>query len=223
MEIKAINFDFYGTLMNWLPVWEKVAAKIINEHDLKISAKELAIEWRKAQRQFVEAMEFTPYKEVITLGLNLICEKYGIKNNEYHEILFRKWKEIMPFPEVGEVLKNLKSKYPLAVCTNSSRDLFDVSVGKLPISFNNIIISDETKVNKPNQGLYQKAIKALGFSPENILHIASSQMDVRGATKAGFVVCWINRLNEQLTPETPKPMFEITKLDEVLDIFSDNL
>ena len=41
-------------------------------------------------------------------------------------------------------------------------------------------------------------------------------MDIKGASNAGFIVCWINRLNEKRNAEIPEPKFEIHKLDEVL-------
>ena len=43
-------------------------------------------------------------------------------------------------------------------------------------------------------------------------------MDVKGATNAGLMVCWINRTNEKLNPETPRPSFEIRKLDEIFNM-----
>ena len=218
MEIKAINFDFYGTVVDWLPVWEEVTAKIVIENDLKISPKDFAIEWRSAQRQFIETKEFTLYREVIRLGLNAVCDKYVIKNKDYHEILYSKWKEIKPFPEVPETLKRIRQKCRMAVCSNSARDFMAALLAKLPIKFDAVLISDETKVNKPHPKMYELAINALAVPKENILHIASSQMDVKGATKAGLTVCWINRRKEKRLPDTPAPTFEIHTLDEVLKI-----
>jgi len=120
--------------------------------------------------------------------------------------------------KVNKTLKRLKEKYKLAICSNSSRDLFGICANKIPIKFYYVFISDETKVNKPHLKMYQYAIKALEFPPQNILHVASSQMDVKGATNAGLNVCWINRNNEKRLPETPKPRFEIYNLKKLIEI-----
>ena len=64
----------------------------------------------------------------------------------------------------------------------------------------------------------QKVFPDLGIPKENILHIASSQMDIKGAKNAGLKVCWINRQKEELAIDTPPPDFEIHKLTELLDI-----
>lgn len=217
MNIKAINFDFYGTLVDWLQVWKDVAEKIVNKNNLGISPLNFTLEWRKTQRQLIEEKDFVPFKECITSALLKICKKYNIENKSYDNTLFDNWKYIKPFPEVVDTLKKLKSKYTLAICSNSSRDLFDVCAAKLPIKFDYVFISDEVKATKPNPKMYQFAIKSFGLPPEKILHIASSQMDVKGATNAGLVVCWINRLNEKILDGIPKPRFRINKLDEVFN------
>ena len=49
MNIKAINFDFYGTLVDWLPTWIYVSEKIVKESKINISPKDVALEWRKIE------------------------------------------------------------------------------------------------------------------------------------------------------------------------------
>jgi len=218
LNTEAISFDFYETIIDWLPVWVSVTARIMEGNKLSVHPKEFALEWRKAQRQFVEAKEFTPYKEIIKSALGFLCEKYRIENRGYDELLFSQWKDMLPFPEVPESLKKLKSRFPVAVCSNSSRDFFDACASKLPIKFDHVLLSDETKVNKPHPRMYGIVVKALDAPKNLILHVASSQMDVQGATKAGLTVCWINRRNEERLPETPTPTVEISNLSELVDI-----
>ena len=219
MDIKAINLDFYGTLVDWLPIWVKVSDIIVTENKLDVSSNDFALEWRGIQRDMLSKEKFIPYKQNIKEALVQLCQKYNIKENDYSDILFNKWEEINPCPEVPELLKKLKEKYKLAICSNSARDLFDVCANKLPIIFDKVFISDETKVNKPHSKMYEIAIQEVGVPKENILHIASSQMDIKGATKAGLKVCWINRQKEELAIDTPTPDFEIHKLTELLEIF----
>ena len=53
MEIKAINLDFYGTLVDWLPIWIKVSDIIVTENNLDISSNDFALEWRGIQRDML--------------------------------------------------------------------------------------------------------------------------------------------------------------------------
>ena len=218
MNIKAINFDFYGTLVDWLKIWKETSQIIIDENNLKIPSLDFALEWRKIQRQIIEEKEFVPFKACIKAALIQICHKYNIKNENYHKFLFDRWKEVNPFPEVPFTLKKLKGKYNLAVCSNSSSDLFEACANKLPIKFDYVFISDEIKATKPHSKIYQFVIKSLRLKPENILHIASSQMDVKGAIASNLKVCWINRFYEKRKPDIPEPNFEIHKLNEILKL-----
>jgi len=216
MGIRAINLDFYGTLVDWLSIWIDASEKIINDNNPDLNPKEFALQWRQIQRKlFTDESVFIPYKANVRRALDKLCNQHNIKNKNYQELLFDKWNEIKPYPEVNEVLKSLKSKYKLTVCTNSARDLFDACAKKLSVKFDYVFISDETKVNKPHRRMYEIAVKSLGFKKESILHIASSQMDVKGATNAGLTVCWINRGKEKRLEETPKPKFEISNLKEL--------
>ncbi len=210
--------DFYGTFTDWLTIWVDVAQKIIDDNKLDVTAKDLAVEWRTLQRKDLDAQEFTPYTDNISNALRLLCEKYHIENKGYDKLIFSKWEEIEPFPEVGEVLQKLKGKVTLAICSNSSRDFFDACAAKLPVEFDYVFISDETKVNKPWPAMYEKALAGMGVSKDEVLHVASSQMDLKGATNAGLQVCWINRRRQKRLPETPEPAYEIHQLTELLDI-----
>ena len=68
-------------------------------------------------------------------------------------------------------MKKLKEKYKLTICSNSARDLFDVCANKLPIIFDKVFISDETKVNKPHPEMYSIAIKNFGVPKEIGSHV----------------------------------------------------
>ena len=100
LNVEAISFDFYGTLVDWLPVWVSVTRKIIEDNHLPVTPEKLAVEWRAAQQPILEASEFTPYKNYIQSALGVICGKYGIKNEGYHKLLFSLWGQMQPFPEV---------------------------------------------------------------------------------------------------------------------------
>ena len=185
MNIKAINLDFYGTLLDWLKIWVEVSDRIIIENNLKISSTELALQWREYQRKLLDNKEFIPYKENIFLALEKLCKVYKIKNKKYDELLFKKWKDIEPYQEVEKSLKRLKAGYKLSICTNSSKELFNIASEKIHIKFDYVFISDETKVNKPHPKIYQMVIDSLGYDSKKILHVASSQMDVSGAVNSG--------------------------------------
>ena len=215
---KALTFDFWGTLVDWSPVWELVSGEIVRKHNLKCSAQEFALSWRRAGRWFVEKMPQLKYKEMVKKSLDEVCKTFGFESAGEEQQLFEHWKEIKPFPEAVAVLSELKKRHKLVIVSNADPDLFDVCISKFPVEFDNFFLSDVTGVTKPHFEMYEKSIAFLGLPRSQILHVASSQMDVVGAVNAGLAVCWVNRHSEQKSPETPKPAFEIQDLRELLKI-----
>lgn len=220
MKFDAVNFDYYGTLVDWLSLWTEASREIVADTSLEMDPKDLALRWRKAQRALLDEQEFLPYKETITIALQRTSEEFGFEPAGYAQRLFSKWAEIRPFREVEETLNALDGSLQVAICTNSAIDLFHASAKSLSATFDHIVVSDDVGAHKPHPRMYAVAQEKLTLPHERILHVASSQMDVRGATKAGYVVCWINRLNEPRTQDTPPPRHEISTLDQVLPIVS---
>jgi len=220
MIIKAINLDFYGTLVDWMPIWRRASKQIVEENNLNISSEDFALKWRKNQRILIESKNFILYKECIKLALLDLCKEIHIKNNSYEERLFSLWKGISPFTETKYVLNELGKNHMLGVCSNSSRDFFDICMEKIQTDFHHVLISDETKFTKPHHEIYELAINSFDVTKEEIIHVASSQMDIRGAKNAGLKVCWINRNAENLNDDTPIPDYKISNLKEILTIIN---
>jgi 2-haloacid dehalogenase len=217
-KFRALTLDFWGTMVDWLPVWESVSSEIVKKHKLKCSAKEFALSWRRAGRWYVEKMPFLKYKDMVRKSLEEVCKTFGVSASGEEQKLFERWGEIEPFPETAGVFNQLKKKHKLVIVSNADPDLFEMVVKKIPVDFDGIFVSDETGVTKPHVEMYNVAVKYLGIPRQEILHVASSQMDVCGATNAGLTVCWINRRKEEKSPETPKPKYEISDLRELLNI-----
>jgi 2-haloacid dehalogenase len=218
LKFSALTLDFWGTLVDWLPVWESVSEVIVKKNNLKCSSKEFALAWRRAGRWYVEKMPRLRYREMVKRSLDEVCKTFGISPAGEEQLLFGRWNEIAPFSEVASVLSELKKRHELVIVSNADPELFAMAVKKIPVVFDGILISDETGVPKPHFEMYEKAIKFLAVPKSQILHVASSQMDVCGAANAGLPVCWINRRREQRSPETPKPQYEISDLKELLKI-----
>ena len=132
MKIKAINFDFYGTLVDWLQIWIEVAEQIVNENNLEALPMKFALEWRDIQRKNLEGKKFVPFKENILSSLDRLCSKHGIKNKNYDRILFGRWKDIKPYPEVISTLNELKLGQNVLIITEAVEENLYLSARNLP-------------------------------------------------------------------------------------------
>ena len=63
--IKAVVLDFYGTVMNWLPMWRDISELIINRNVLDAEAEDFAKKWIRKQRQIISTKKASYLQVVI--------------------------------------------------------------------------------------------------------------------------------------------------------------
>ncbi len=125
--------------------------------------------------------------------------------------------------EVKEVLSKLKKKgLKLGLVTNNhSTDWAFHLLGKFDLEpfFDSISVSSQIGIRKPHKQIFLHSLKTLNVRSENSIFVGDNlSHDIQGAINAGIKSVWVNRKNEKLNPETPKPHFEIKSLTELTDI-----
>lgn len=119
-----------------------------------------------------------------------------------------------------EALKILSASYKIAVITNGfsyvQRKKYALRGMNEWVSA--LIISEEVGVSKPDKRIFEYAFKEMGCTPRETLMIGDSlSSDYQGALNAGMDFCWINLENHPLSPEFPKPQYEVKSVAELLD------
>lgn len=114
--------------------------------------------------------------------------------SEIEEFLMEAYLHLTPFPEVHEVLLQLRNK-TLAVFSNGSHDMLDPLIdhslfGEL---FDDVVSVDEVKQYKPTPAAYDHTLHTLKVSRKEVLFISSNGWDISGAKNFGFHTAWINR------------------------------
>jgi putative hydrolase of the HAD superfamily len=81
------------------------------------------------------------------------------------------------------------------------------------------MLSEEIGIRKPDPRIFQEAVKNLGTSTDECLFIGDSyENDVIGARNAGMQACWFNPGHVPPPHTTVIPDFEISTLDQLIDI-----
>jgi putative hydrolase of the HAD superfamily len=120
-------------------------------------------------------------------------------------------------PEAEPMLRDLSSRYPLALLTNGASDVQRAKLGRTPFAayFAEVVISVEAGVGKPDPELFRLAAKRLGVDPRDAVMVGDSlARDVVGAKAAGMRAVWIDRKlwDER---ETAKPDARIERLSDL--------
>ena len=192
-SIKAFVFDVYGTLFDVHSVKEATETLYPGKGEAISQA------WRKKQVEYSFLRQLMgTYRSFWEITKDAL--RYALKENErsmpseIEEFLMEAYLHLTPFPEVHEVLLQLRNK-TLAVFSNGSHDMLDPLIdhslfGEL---FDDVVSVDEVKQYKPTPAAYDHALHTLKVSREEVLFISSNGWDISGAKNFGFHTAWINR------------------------------
>ena len=101
-----------------------------------------------------------------------------------------------PVPGAIELLQRVKAKHPVGVVTNHvvSEQLTKVAAIGVESLIDELVISEEVGVSKPNRRIFDVALSRLGGTHEEAVMIGDSwSSDILGASGAGIRAIWLNR------------------------------
>jgi HAD superfamily hydrolase (TIGR01509 family) len=98
-----------------------------------------------------------------------------------------------PMPGALDLIAELRGRRPLAVASNSHRQLVELALGGSGIgdAFDTVVASDEVPRPKPAPDLYLEACRRLGASPESTVAVEDSPRGAAAARAAGLFVIGI--------------------------------
>ena len=220
--IKAILFDGYGTLFNEgqesIP---RIAIEIVNELNLQVSAEELFQEWKRMYLILEDAVvsgkhDFMTIKEINVVTLDAIFRRLRVNGAAwvYVERLFELWRHPSLFTEVINVLEQLID-YKIGLVSNSDTQTLRSAVQHTGLIFDYVLSSEEAGSYKPNVSIFEAACNDLGLTPEAIIYVGNSLVDIIGAKKSGLHMTWVNRRNIPIDSLPRRPDFEVKSLDDL--------
>jgi len=135
--------------------------------------------------------------------------------------LLNLYKILSTFPEVKEVLQNLKKKdYKLAILSNGTPTLLNelVKSNNLDNIFDDIFSIEEVGIYKPDSKVYDIPIKKYKIQKEEVAFLSANTWDVSGGGNYGYSSIWVNRNNNIFDNLDYKPKNEVKNLSQLLDI-----
>ena len=224
--IKAITFDFWGTLVDVDTSGETAMGDLLGSVGLNgLDAREMYLRWDAATVRRYRSGRWRPYVEWAALGLQDVLDPLGV---ELDEVEARRRAEAFvstmtalarPHPEVPAIVSALKNRYPLMPITNMDDAYFELNPFKA--EFEQFLTAQQAGAFKPSAIIFAKAIERLGVDAANILHVSLSQFaDLEGAMPMGMKVAWINRGRENRGQFTPEPLYEFNDLDGLAAVLS---
>lgn len=206
-QLKAILFDFDGTLLDSFPAHYK-AYKVTLEHF---------------------DMEITPelYRQTYTPNWFAMYEAFGIPRDKYEEadhIWLAEVSKHQPqlFPQTRPLLDALSSKYSLGLVTSGSRDRVfrDLASTAISDSFEVIITGDDISNPKPDPEGLLIALDRLEIQPRQALYVGDAREDCLMAEAAG--VSFVGLATEFATVSDVETCFKLASLNELKSYLEQN-
>ena len=217
-KIKVIIFDAYGTLFDVNSAAEKCKEKIGDKWE------SFANYWRTTQLEYTWLRSLMKrhkdFWQVTEDSLDKSLLEFKIDPNMRSELL-NLYKILNTFPEVKEVLKNLKEKkYKISILSNGTPDLLDglVKSNNLEKTFDDIFSVEEVGIYKPDAKVYDMPIKKYKVEKNEVVFLSANTWDVSGAGNFGFNSIWVNRNKNIFDKLDYIPHNEINNLNELLKL-----
>lgn len=205
-KVKHIFFDLDDTLWDFEKNSSSVLRQIFSEFELE----------QKLNTNFISF--YTTYKEVNNEFWKKynkgIIDKQHLRNNRFNETFkkfnYNNYTENLEVTELYiarspfgthlkdgclELLEHLKEKYKLHIITNGFKEIQNIKLDNcgLKIYFDQIIISEEHQVNKPNEKIFRISETLAGCHKNECLMIGDNfESDIEGAHAAGWKTIWLN-------------------------------
>ena len=218
IKTKAVVFDAYGTLFDVNSAAKRCKDKIGTKWET------FANFWRTTQLEYTWLRSLMKrhknFWDITEDSLDKSMKVFNINKNMKNELLSL-YKILSPYPEVREVLENLKKKnFKLAILSNGTPDLLKelVDNNKLNNLFDDLFSIEEVKIYKPDPSVYELPIKKYRIKSNEITFLSANTWDVSGGGNFGYNSIWVNRHNSVFDILDFQPKNEINNLTQLLDI-----
>ena len=217
-NIKVIIFDAYGTLFDVNSAAERCKEKIGDKWE------SFANYWRTTQLEYTWLRSLMKrhkdFWQVTEDSLDKSLLAFKIDHGMRSELL-NLYKILNTFPEVKEVLKNLKEKkYKISILSNGTPDLLDglVKSNNLEKMFDDIFSIEKVGIYKPDEKVYKMPIDKYKVTKNEIAFLSANTWDVSGAGNFGFNSIWVNRNKNIFDKLDYIPHNEVNNLKEILKL-----
>lgn len=125
---------------------------------------------------------------------------------------------------IVELIESLYKNYRLAIVTNGLTAVQKNRIGKSVIAkyFEDIVISEEVKVSKPNPKIFELALCNINHTEKNRVLIVGDSLttDIKGGSNSGIDTCWYNPGKTENKTDI-RPTYEISNFMELMNILGE--
>ena len=221
MEIRALTFDVFGTLLDW----RSTIVSAFQDVGLAADSEELADDWRgralaATQEVNQERRPWASFDELHEVTLGELLEERELEiPDEGRGALVRAWHRLEPWAGVPAGLESLRRRRAVAALSNGNLALLIDLARHGDLRFDCLLSAELAKTYKPEAEVYLTGVRLLCLEPGEVMMVAAHPVDLRGARGAGLRTAFIDRPLEygpdSPPREDPEADISVKNLDEL--------
>ncbi|MBT17445.1 MAG: hypothetical protein CL889_00505 [Dehalococcoidia bacterium] len=235
--IKAISFDFYGTLATWDPSGEKLQLEAAKAEGLKVDAEKIGEACASADKYLAFENSISPFSmrsysernqiliEYERVLLAILCPDATKKNAQrVWERIESTPKQLKSYESARDILENLISRQlKIGIISNIAEGLTKVVNNSGLEGLSSFMVSSgEVGHSKPHPAIFEAALKACGVHPHEMIHVGDSlEGDVHGALGSGINAILIDR-NKSKNISKSEKFYVIPCIEKLLPLLKAN-
>jgi len=202
VEIRALTFDTYGTLVDW-------RGSILDElrafgaaRGLERDWEAFLTDWKSAYRPGMDKVNraewpWTTIDVIYRRRLDEVLRARGVDATAAEaEHLNRAWWRLSPWPDTVAGLARLRRRYVISPLSNASFAGMVHLARFAGLPWDCILTAENAHRYKPAPEVYRTAIELLGVAPGEVMMVAAHNYDLAAARSHGMRTAFVPRPTE---------------------------
>ncbi len=203
MDVKALTFDVFGTVVDWRGGIAREMAALGAARGFSLDGNAFALAWRARYQPALERVRggergFVKLDVLHRENLDEVLAEFDLGHlDEADRVhLNRAWHRLDPWPDAVAGLNRLKRDFILATLSNGNVALMVDMAKRAGLAWDAILGAEVLRHYKPQPEAYLLTAEFLGLEPAQCLMVAAHEGDLEAAAACGLRTAYVHRPSE---------------------------
>ncbi len=203
MDVKALTFDVFGTVVDWRGGIAREVAALGAARGFSLDWNAFALAWRARYQPAMERVRggqrgFVKLDVLHRENLDQVLTEFDLGHlDEADRVhLNLAWHRLDPWPDAVAGLDRLRPKFILATLSNGNVALMVDMAKRAGLAWDAILGAEVVRHYKPQPEAYMLTADFLGLAPERCLMVAAHGNDLEAAAACGLRTAYVHQPTE---------------------------